>query len=96
MDGELKKALDELTARVDALEPRADAAEIVAATLIGLLTEDQRTALAATLERYQRRVRAEAPRAGQDWPEPHARALNLATDAMTAVLLGEDQADIWG
>lgn len=84
----------ELERRLETLEASAEAAQVVLSLLMRSLTSEQQAALRQDLEPLRRRVRAEAPRAGEDWRSPGARALNRALDWIEAGLSGEDLSEV--
>lgn len=80
--------------RLASLEASAEAAQIVVSLLIAALPDEGQAALRRALEPLRRRIAAEAPRPGQKWQTPGARALNRAVDWIDQALEGEDLSEV--
>jgi len=74
--------------RVEALEAGVEGAGYAITLLIGLLSPEQRAVLQAELEPLQRRLIAEAPRAGEVWPSADLRGLSRGVALIEEALLG--------
>lgn len=80
--------------RIEALEARVEAVQIAAMLLIERLSIEDRTALEAKLAPLKRRVIAERPMAGEEWPTAGLRALAGALEMIEEALEGADHGDV--
>ena len=87
-------AEEQIERRLADLEASAEAARMVLSLLIETLPDADRAALAKALEPLSRKVKAEAPRPGEEWPDRGTRALYRAVGWIEEALAGEDLTEV--
>ena len=80
--------------RIEALEARVEAVQVVAMLLVERLDARGRAELEAVLAPLRRRIIAERPMVGEEWPTAGLRALAGAVAMIEEALEGADHGDV--